>query len=154
MNTLQKSSIQTYLNKDSKGYKVFIIGSLLVCLLTLIIISLKLGSSYLNVSDIIETIFYGEESTIASQIIAYVRMPRTLAAILAGSGLAISGLILQSLLNNALASPNIIGVNSGAGLFTALATVFPPANINIMPISSFLGAFLATLIVYLVAKKR
>ena len=153
MNSLQKLSIQKYLNKNSTAYRIFIIGILLVLLIILIFLSLSLGSSNIKISEIIQTIFYREETGIASQIINYVRIPRTISAILAGCGLAISGLILQSVLNNALASPTIIGVNSGAGLFTALATVFFPAYINLMPIAAFSGAFLATLIVYFVARK-
>lgn len=153
MDTLQKLSIRKYLNKNSTAYKLFILGFLLVLMIILIYVSLSEGSSNIKVSEIIQTIFYGEDLGAASQIINYVRIPRTVSAILAGCGLAVSGLILQSVLNNALASPTIIGVNSGAGLFTALAIAFFPANINIMPIAAFSGAFLATLIVYIVARK-
>lgn len=153
MNTLGKLFTRKYLNKDSIAYRFFVVGTLLILLIILIFISLAVGSSSIKVSEIIENIFYGKESETVWEIIRYVRIPRTIAAILAGCGLAISGLILQSLLNNALASPTIIGVNSGAGLFTALATVFFPANINIMPMAAFSGAFLATIIVYLVARK-
>ena len=141
------------MNKGSRAYKIFIVGLLLLILMILILLSLSLGSSNIKISEIIPSVFHGQESEVASQIIAYVRIPRTVSAILAGCGLALSGLILQSVLNNALASPTIIGVNSGAGLFTAIATVFIPANINIMPIAAFTGAFLATLIVYFVARK-
>ena len=51
---------------------------------------------------------------------------------LAGCALSLAGLMLQTVLNNALAGPSIIGVTSGAGLFTALVTaLFPPSIILI-----------------------
>lgn len=136
-----------------KTYNIFVIGFLITLLVLLIIASICVGSSNITISDIFQAISKNELMTPESRIINYVRIPRTLSAILAGCGLAIAGLILQSVLNNALASPTIIGVNSGAGLFTALATALFPASYSIMPVAAFLGAFLATLIVYYVAKK-
>lgn len=59
-----------------------------------------------------------------SFIIYTIRMPRILAALLAGAGLSVSGVLLQSVTANELASPNIIGVNSGAGFFVILFLCF------------------------------
>lgn len=55
-----------------------------------------------------------------SLILRSIRLPRTLAAGLAGAGLAVSGLVLQTVTNNKLCAPNIIGINGGAGFFTVL----------------------------------
>lgn len=52
----------------------------------------------------------------AGRIFRYVRLPRTLACLLAGAALAVSGAVIQGVLHNKLASPGIIGVNAGAGL--------------------------------------
>lgn len=153
MDTLQNISIQKYLNIKIKNYNYFVVVLLTVLLTILIFTSISVGSSNIGISDIINSLLSKELLTAEAQIINYVRIPRTLSAILVGCALSVSGLILQSVLNNALASPNIIGVNSGAGLFTALATAFFSANISLMPISAFLGAFLATLLVYTIAKK-
>lgn len=87
------------------------------------------------------------------EIINYVRIPRTLSAILAGCALSLAGLILQSVLNNSIASPSIIGVNSGAGLFTTLIIALFPAYFEFMALAAFAGAFLSTLLVYFIAKK-
>ena len=75
-----------------------------------------------------------------------------MAAILAGCALSLAGLVLQTVLNNALAGPSIIGVSSGAGLFTALITFFP-AYLTLIPLAAFAGALIATLLVYFIAKK-
>ncbi|MEM7587779.1 MAG: iron ABC transporter permease [Acidobacteriota bacterium] len=76
------------------------------------------------------------------------RLPRTLLALLAGSALALSGAIIQALLRNALASPKIIGVNSGAALAVCLAVAFGlPAQLT--PLLAIAGGLGAATFVYL-----
>ncbi|NLM43560.1 MAG: iron ABC transporter permease [Clostridiales bacterium] len=115
--------------------------------------SISIGSSKIPLSKIYSVLIKGEEITKEFQIINYVRIPRTLAATIAGCALSLSGLILQTVLNNALAGPSIIGVNSGAGLFTTLIMALFPYYITLMPIAAFVGALIATLLVYFIAKK-
>ena len=59
-------------------------------------------------------------------ILRFIRIPRTLAAIFAGAGLAGTGVIIQTLLGNPLAGPNIIGVNAGAGFMVLAAGLLFP----------------------------
>lgn len=76
-------------------------------------------------------------------ILLYARLPRTLAAFLAGAALAVSGAVLQNVLANPLASPSIIGVNAGAGLGVTVclaAGVFSGWGISL---GAFLGSLLA-----------
>ena len=81
------------------------------------------------------------------------RLPRALAAVLSGAALAVSGVLLQNVLNNALAAPNIIGVNAGAGFAVLfLLAVFPTAT-AFLPFAAFLGALFASLLIYAVAAK-
>ena len=87
----------------------------------------------------------------AARIFLYVRIPRTLAAMLSGAALSAAGVILQTVLNNALAGPNIIGVNAGAGLFATAAAVFFPGAAGLVPAASFLGALLAAGSIYALA---
>ena len=63
----------------------------------------------------------GRSCGTAGTILLHIRLPRTCACLLAGAALAVSGAIIQSVLANPLAAPNIIGVNAGAGLMVALA---------------------------------
>ena len=58
----------------------------------------------------------GDPQNAVYRVLLHVRWPRTLAGLLAGSALAAAGVLLQAVLNNAMASPNVIGVNAGAGL--------------------------------------
>ena len=74
--------------------------------------SLSIGSSKIPLSEIISAMQQGDTTSKTYRIINFVRIPRTLAAVFAGCALSASGAILQSVLNNSLASPSIIGVNS------------------------------------------
>ena len=94
-----------------------------------------------------------ETSPNVVNIVNFVRIPRTIAAILSGCALSVSGLILQTVLNNSLASPNTIGVNAGAGLFTVLTAAYLPDLLYLTPIAAFIGGMLSVLIVYFIAQK-
>jgi len=83
----------------------------------------------------------------------YVRAPRVIAAMLAGAALAVSGSILQGTLGNYLAGPNIIGVNSGAGLGAFLAMAFLPLESGAVPVAAFAGALLATLLIFFISSR-
>ncbi|MEG0217326.1 MAG: iron ABC transporter permease, partial [Raoultibacter sp.] len=80
-----------------------------------------------------------------------VRFPRVLAALLAGAALATSGALIQAVLDNPLASPNIIGINSGAGLFVLLAASLFPGLLWLPPLAAFCGALVAALIIFGIA---
>ena len=108
--------------------------------------SLMLGSAKLSVSEIFTSVLRNSDSP-ASVILFSVRLPRMMAAILAGWGLSVSGVLLQNVTNNDLASPNIIGVNSGAGFCAILLLAFFPAAVSFTAPAAFAGALLATLII-------
>ncbi len=88
-------------------------------------------------------------------IVLLIRLPRILLAAIVGAGLAEAGAILQGLFRNPLADPYVIGTSAGAGLGATLAIVL---NLNVglfglsaIPLLAFLGAVLATLLVYRLA---
>lgn len=86
-------------------------------------------------------------------IINSLRFPRIVVAILAGMCFASSGLIFQSLINNPLVSPDIIGINSGAAVL-AVAILAAGGNIQYLPWAAFLGALLTAALIYLLSWKR
>lgn len=165
MNLLQKFFTQKNSNKknrkanlliiyrNSKSYNITVIAFLAVLLIIGVFMSISIGARKIPLSDIIVAMKNGDSTLNTYKIISYVRIPRTLAAILAGCAFSVSGVILQSVLNNSLAGPNVIGVNSGAGLFTVLVAAFFPTNLYLSTIAAFVGAILAVLIVYFIAKK-
>ena len=79
------------------------------------------------------------------------RLPRAVLAILLGGALAISGVLVQSVVRNPLASPDILGINNAAGLVAVSVLMFLP-NLAFywMPIFAFLGAVLSFVILWIV----
>ena len=107
---------------------------IVLILFAVIIVSvacLFVGSSNMSVTDALDALLGGGTSS-QSRIIWRIRVPRVLAAIIAGAGLSVAGLVMQSTLNNAMASPSTLGVSNAA--------VFG-ANLSII---AFAGGFLAT----------
>lgn len=116
------------------------------------LLSLCLGAAPLSLKELFNVLLGGGDST-ATAILLYVRVPRTVGCLLAGAALAVSGAIIQTVLANPLAAPNIIGVNSGAGLGVALCCAVLPTAFTAVPIAAFLGAFAGVLIVLFIAEK-
>lgn len=144
-----KSFILKYFLKNKRNIYIFAVISLMV----LFFISLSVGASRITAKDVLELIIGKESSKQAYNVIYYVRLPRSLAALLCGAALALSGLLLQSSLNNAMASAGTIGVNSGAGFFVVLSSVAFPGIFLMRPVTAFTGAFLTAMLVYAIAKK-
>ena len=103
------------------------------------LLSLCLGAAAVSPREILSVLSGGGKGTTAASILLYVRLPRTLGCLLAGAALAVSGAVIQTVLANPLAAPNIIGVNS-----TAAAAV---------PFAAFLGAFAGVMLVLLISEK-
>jgi len=95
---------------------------------------------------------------IDAQIFFVARLPRTLAGALVGAALASSGVVLQGLLRNPLATPYTLGVSAGAALGAMLAITFDwtlgIAGISAVPAAAFVGAGAAVAIVYTLARGR
>lgn len=99
--------------KISIRKKVITLLFLIVLVLVLSIFSIFVGSSSLTFFDALKAIF-NSGTTNASLIVWNIRMPRVIAAIVAGFGLAISGCIMQAVLKNPMASPSTLGVSNAA----------------------------------------
>lgn len=122
-----------------------------IALFAAAVLSLMLGSA--NISpDKLFAVFFGKGDPAVARILLHVRIPRTIAAILAGGALAAAGVVIQSVLANPLASPNIIGVNAGAGVCVVICAAFFPAAAWLIPAAAFAGAFLALLLIYTIAR--
>ena len=107
-----------------------------------------LGSSSVGLADLWALVTGGELRDSARSILMNVRFPRVIAALLAGSGLAVAGALIQAVLDNPLASPNIIGINSGAGLAVLLAGSLFPSWLFLPPLAAFIGALISALIIF------
>ncbi|MGG0284980.1 iron ABC transporter permease [Peribacillus butanolivorans] len=84
-------------------------------------------------------------------VIQSVRFPRALIASAVGASLAISGVLMQTLTKNPLASPDIFGVNAGAGLAVVTGvTIFGISNLQVFTWLSFIGAAIAAVSIYMI----
>lgn len=102
------------------SYKGLLFLLLLVVILTAFL-NLSLGSVRIPLKDILATIFQEEVSRESFRyILLEYRLPKVFTAILTGSGLAVSGLLMQTLFRNPLAGPYVLGLSSGASLGVAL----------------------------------
>ena len=114
--------------------------------------SLAFGAVPIPPGEVIAALL-GRGSGTTASIVLYARLPRLCGCLLAGAALACSGVIIQGVLNNPLAAPNIIGVNSGAGLATAICCALAPGAVQIAPIAAFLGALTGVLLVLFISEQ-
>ncbi|MFW1478440.1 FecCD family ABC transporter permease [Vibrio parahaemolyticus] len=98
----------------------------------------------LSVNDLTSYWFAFDEGNMLHQILATLRAPRTYAGLLIGASLAVSGVLMQGLTRNPLASPSILGINAGAACFMALASIGIPFFSQLNPIiNAVFGALLS-----------
>ena len=116
------------------------------------LVSLCLGAVSLSPGEVAGALL-GRGGGAAAQIVLYARLPRTCGCLLAGAALAASGTIIQGVLGNPLAAPNVIGVNAGAGFFTAVCAALWPAWTAAVPAAAFLGALGGVMLVLFIAER-
>ena len=127
--------------------KKFIYTSIIALSVLLIIFSLSLfvGSVSVDVSKIFTC------GSVDNIVFFSLRLPRVSAAFLSGLAFSLSGLLIQRATGNSLSSPNIIGVNSGAGAFVLIFLSLFPNMFSFLPLVAFLGSVLAVSIVFLIS---
>lgn len=126
---------------------------LAVILIFICIAALTLGSAEMNLQSLLGGILKKDGFATESTILYSLRLPRILAGALAGIGLSCSGVLLQAVTGNSLASPNIIGVNAGAGFIVVVMLAFFPSAISLLPLGAFSGAFITTLFILYICSK-
>ncbi|SFL80293.1 iron complex transport system permease protein [Gracilibacillus orientalis] len=123
----------------------------LLCFLLLIvtIMSLSIGSSYIPILELLKHLV-GLSDGQHEFTINVLRLPRLLLAFFVGASLSVSGLILQSIIRNPLASPDIIGITAGGSVGAMLFIVYIMGSISIhwLPLAAILGATCVAIIVY------
>ncbi len=138
---------------------------LLGLIIVLFVLNISFGSVSISLSDIVKVLTGEIPSKLSNTSIIYKgRLPQTITAVLAGSGLAVGGLQMQTLFRNPLAGPSILGISSGAGLGVALVILFA-GNVLGVTVSgygfighmtvvgaAFLGAFLILMLIVFFAQ--
>ena len=138
--------------KKKHSYKITVIIIFGLAAIAAFLISSSIGALKISIADVLRAIFIEKEG-LNRNIIWKIRVPRTLVAGAVGICLSLSGGILQGVMRNPLASPNIIGVSSGAGLAATITLVLVPSYEYLLTPAAFIGAFSTTLIIYFLSWK-
>ena len=130
--------------KKTKAWIAF--AAVLVILIVLCFISMNLGSLQVGFVALLKGLFVSYDPNVAT--IYDLRFPRIIISMLAGAGIAVSGVLFQAVLKNPLADPGIIGISSGAAFTAVLVTAFLPTLYFFVPIAAFFGGVAAFFLVY------
>ncbi|ERI10780.1 putative ferrichrome transport system permease protein FhuG [Aneurinibacillus aneurinilyticus ATCC 12856] len=155
MNNVSSNMFPKYGHKQRRNIKVLITLGLLIVIA--FVLSMNTGFIRLSPLDTIRTLFGGGSEK--EQLILFdFRLPRIVISLLIGSGLAVSGCIMQSISRNALADPGILGINAGAGLVVLVFVAYYPnlgtASIFLLPVLAWIGAGLTAVIIFSLSYKR
>lgn len=124
-------------------------------------LSIGLGDYPISVPRVLEVIFQGEGSRVERLVVLEWRMPRVATAIAVGCALGLSGALTQTVTRNALASPDILGITTGASAMAVTVIVLGSgggfagwlAGIGI-PLAALLGAILSATVILALAWRR
>lgn len=147
----KSGTISQQINKKTLGILV-----ILICIMVLMIIAaLSIGSTMINPVTVLKHLT-GIEDSSQSFIINILRLPRIILAILVGVSLGVSGLILQGVVRNPLASPDIIGITSGASASVVFYISFFSGMLSMkwLPLAAITGAAVVSVIIYILAWKK
>ena len=97
--------------------------TLLVSIAVLLVVNLFLGTVRIPVSEILTILVGGDAAEIPTNIVLQSRLPQALTAIVAGAGLAVSGLQMQTVFRNPLAGPSVLGISNGSALGVAFVVL-------------------------------
>lgn len=141
--------------------KAFAISSILMAITVVVFLtSTGIGEVLINPINVMKTLFgFGDE--MENLFVFSFRLPRIMIALLVGICLAVAGAILQGLIRNPLASPDIIGITGGGSVGVVLfLMLFSDRNnalivsIKWIPIAAFLGATIIGILVYFLSWKN
>ncbi|MNH82767.1 putative siderophore transport system permease protein YfhA [compost metagenome] len=128
---------------------------LLILTIGIMIVSTGIGSLYISPMNVIKVLLGVGEPT-HQVVVEKLRLPRIIIAVLVGASLAISGAVLQGVIRNPLASPDVAGITEGASLGAVLFIFLLGGTVPLqwMPIASILGALVVTGLLYVLSWKR
>lgn len=143
---------------DKRAAKVFI----MLTLVTLIVFIVSTGLGDMNISPFsVVQVLFGGGTEMEQLVVTSFRLPRIIVALLVGIALAVAGGILQGMIRNPLASPDILGITGGAAAAVVGFLAFFSDDNNVltvsikwMPLAAFAGAGIIAILVYVLAWKN
>ncbi|MBP1903718.1 iron complex transport system permease protein [Paenibacillus turicensis] len=151
----------TYRNKrDTISMQIerksmLVIAICIILFLATGVVGTSLGSDFISPLDVIRTIF-GWNGGEHDFVVLTLRLPRVLLSLLVGAALGMSGALLQGIIRNPLASPDVIGITGGAAVAAVgFVTLLGGAvSIKMLPLFAVIGAMVTALIIYVLAWKK
>lgn len=141
-------------HKQRQRKPKWLVPAVLVLLVPVVtLLGLCCGALPLSPGELLIALLHGDTGSTAGQILLLARLPRVVGALLAGAALAVSGTVIQGVLYNPLAAPNLIGVNSGAGLMVALCCAAAPTMTALVPVAAFAGALGGVMLVLFLSER-
>ena len=126
---------------------------LLAALAVLFVLSLLVGDFAMSVGDVFASLT-GHGTRATDFIVHTLRLPRVVTGMLVGLCFGLSGAIFQSLIRNPLASPDIIGITSGASASAVLAILLLGLSGFVVSLFAFVGALVTALVIYVLAWRQ
>ncbi|GAA2546355.1 iron chelate uptake ABC transporter family permease subunit [Winogradskya consettensis] len=135
---------------ESRRARTVTIG-LAVAVVALFALSLSYGSFQVSLPDVVRSLLGQPTPPQVDYIVQTLRLPRALVGVLAGVSFGLAGAIFQQLLRNPLASPDVIGVTSGATTAAVLSIVVLSTSGPVLSLVALGGALVTAMIIYLFA---
>ncbi|GAB3959839.1 hypothetical protein GCM10027614_80210 [Micromonospora vulcania] len=127
---------------------------LAVVLVALFALTLSYGAFQVSLPDIVRSLLGQPTPPQVDYIVQTLRLPRALVGVLTGLGFGLAGAIFQQLIRNPLASPDVIGVTSGATTAAVLSIVLFSTSGGVVSVIALGGALATALLIYLLAWRR
>ncbi len=125
--------------------------ALAVVAFALFVLTMMVGSFYVSAWDVITSAFHLRDEPSVDFIVRDLRLPTATAALAVGFALGVSGMLFQKLLGNPLASPDFVGISSGASLFAVSSIILLGAGSAMVSASALAGALVSAVLIYLLA---
>lgn len=136
-------NVKNHINTKSN---MVLIGAFLAVIVTFLV-SIHVGKYRITTEDIFRILDGTHDNEMTINVFHKLRLPRSIMVILAGIGLSVAGSVYQTLFKNSLASPDIIGVTSGANVGAAFSIVFVSGSVFSVAFGAFMGGVLALIFV-------
>lgn len=130
-----------------------LVGGLAIGLLALVAVALMIGNTFYSPAEVLRVLL-GEQVPGASFTVGELRLPRTALGVLAGAAFGIAGLTFQTMLRNPIASPDIIGISSGASAAAVVGIVVLSLNETAVSLLALGGALVTALAIYTLSWRR
>jgi len=148
--------LNRYQKKKKRISSLVMLTAFLGLILTFFL-TMMMGNYDLSVAEIFRILFGMVDDSTKNYIVIDVRIPRLLCCIVVGAALSTSGLVMQSLFKNPMASPSVLGLSSGAAFGAALAMAFGVGGFLgsvMIPGMAFIFCFITMFTVYMLARTK